>query len=80
MGNQALADIRLLEKTVNEFNFNAKHRVTMYCQTSDDVVDVATVLGARLIYPDPDGENYYWFLYKSASNPRLSIKVKGPYL
>lgn len=80
MENQTLSDIRLLEKTVNELSFSGKHRVTIYSQTSDEVVDASTVLGAHLMYPDPDGENYYWFLYKSVSNPRLSIKVKGPYL
>jgi hypothetical protein len=38
------------------------------------------VLGAKVIYPNVEGKNYYWFTYKNSTNPRISIRVKGPYL
>jgi len=44
------------------------------------VVNASIVLGVKVIYPDFEGKNYYWFTYRSPTNPRISIRVKGPQL
>jgi hypothetical protein len=78
--NQTLNNIRLLEKILVEVPFKGKHKSTVYSENSEEVVNASIVLGAKVIYPNVEGKNYYWFTYKNSSNPRISIRVKGPYL
>lgn len=78
--NQTLADIKLLESQLLELGFNAKHKSTIYSQSSEEVVEACKMLGAYLHYPHPDSKECYWFIYKSKENPKVSIRVKGPTL
>lgn len=78
--NQTLENIRLLEKILVEVPFKGKHKSTIYSENSEEVVNASIVLDVKMIYPDFDGKNYYWFTYKNSVNSRVSIRVKGPYL
>lgn len=78
--NQTLADIKLLESQLLELGFNAKHKSTIYSQSSEEVVEACETLGAFLHHPHPDSKECYWFIYKSKENPKVSIRVKGPIL
>jgi len=78
--NQTLENIRLLEKILVEAPFRGKHKSTIYSENSEEVVNASIVLDVKVIHPDFEGKNYYWFTYKNSSNPRISIRVKGPYL
>ena len=78
--NQTLENIRLLEKILVEAPFKGKHKSTIYSENSEEVVDASIVLDVKVIYPDFEGKNYYWFTYRNVTNPRISIRVKGPYL
>lgn len=78
--NQTLENIRLLEKILAETPFKGKHKSTVYSENSEEVVDASIVLNIKVIYPDFEGKNYYWFTYRNVTNPRISIRVKGPQL
>ena len=78
--NQTLENIRLLEKILAEAPFKGKHKSTVYSENSEEVVDASIVLNIKVIYPDFEGKNYYWFTYRNPINPRISIRVKGPQL
>lgn len=76
--NQTLADIKLLEGQLLELGINAKHKSTVYSQSSEEVIEASKALGAHLHHPHPDSKECYWFIYKNKSNPKVSIRVKGP--
>jgi hypothetical protein len=76
--NQTLADIKLLENQLLELKLNAKHKSTVYSKNSEEVIEASKTLGAYLHHPHPDSKECYWFIYKSKTNPKVSIRVKGP--
>jgi len=76
--NQTLADIKLLEGQLLELKLNAKHKSTVYSKNSEEVIEASKTLGAYLHHPHPDSKECYWFIYKSKTNPKVSIRVKGP--
>jgi len=78
--NQTLENIRLLEKILVEAPFKGKHKSTIYSENSEEVVNASIVLDIKVVYPDFEGKNYYWFTYRNVANPSISIRVKGPYL
>ena len=78
MENQTLADIKLLEDQLLKLGINAKHKSTVYSQSSEEVIEAAKTLETFLHHPHPDLKECYWFIYKSKTNPKISIRVKGP--
>jgi len=78
MMNQTLADIRFLEKQLDELNMDVKHKATLYSKNSDEVIEASKILKTQLIHPNSDLKECYWFIYKSPINSKISIRVKGP--
>ena len=78
MKNQTLNDIYILEKQLLGLNVNVKHKSIVYSQNSEEVIEAAKTLGVHLYYPHSDLKEYYWFIYKSPKNKKISIRVKGP--
>jgi hypothetical protein len=78
--NKTLENVQLLEKQLTTLELNVKHKSTLYSDNSDEVIEAAKALNTHLYYPHPDSKECYWFVYKSKSNPRVSIRVKGPIL
>ena len=78
MENQTLADIKLLEDQLLKLGINAKHKSTVYSQSSEEVIEAAKILETFLHHPHPDLKECYWFIYKSKANSKISIRVKGP--
>lgn len=78
--NKTLLEIQLLEEQLSNLDLNVKHKTTLYSTNSDEVIEAAKKLNTHLYHPHGDSKECYWFIYKSKSNPRVSIRVKGPIL
>ncbi len=76
--NQTLSDLRLLENQMFDLKLHTEHKAILYSKNTDEVIEVAKLLGVHLIYPSTDHKEYYYFDYVSHLTPNISIRVRGP--